>query len=355
VQLPADTTGARPRAAALGQAVKVFRALHLRLGTRKSYGYLQRKFVAFADSVGIDPHIPIAETTLCMAAVDFCRTCKVTSLPQYMSAVQKFHTDGGYGQLPRGAAYKETCKGLINFFGQVDKVEPKHALTLDNLHGILAQLDLTKLADATFWAALTTAFFGLLRISEYADGALKVKDVQVVPEGVILTIPFSKTSLLPVEVRLSARPDDLCPKKAVKHYLNLLGQSSSREAKSAFFARGPESKSSKTSSPMTKRHFIDKLKSHVKALGLNPDHYAGHSCRRGGCTAMFLAGVDETWIAAHGRWRSLEYRKYLDFVNDTQWRPTALLAARSRFGLPSAAEAAQLIQLPGTRPSVGRR
>ena len=281
-----------------------------------------------------------------MAAVDFCRTCKVTSLPKYFAALQKFHSNNGHGQLPRGTAFKETSKGLLNFFGQVDNVEPKHALTLDNLHGILAQLDLTKFDDACFWAALTTAFFGLLRISEYADGTLKAKDVRVVPEGIILTIPFSKTSLLP------ARPDDLCPKKAVKHYLNLLGQSSSREAKSAFFARGPESKSS---SPMTKRQFIDKLKSHVKALGLNPDHYAGHSCRRGGCTAMFLAGVPETFIAAHGRWRSLEYRKYLDFIDDTQWRPTQLLAARARSGLLPAAKAAQLIQLPGTRPSVGRR
>jgi Phage integrase family len=271
----------------------------------------------------------------------------------HFAALQKFHTGLGHGQLPRGTAFKETSKGLINFFGQVDRIEPKHALTLDNLRGILAQLDLTKFEDAVFWAALTTAFFGLLRISEYADGALKLKDVRVVPEGVILTIPFSKTSLLPVEVRLSARFDDLCPKRAVKHYLNLLGQLSSREAKSAFFARGPESKSGAS---MTKRQFTDKLKAHVKKLGLNPDNYAGHSCRRGGCTAMFLAGVSETFIAAHGRWRSLEYRKYLDFVNDTQWRPTLLLAERSRAGLMmSAAHAAQLIQLPGTRPSVGRR
>ena len=70
---------------------------------------------------------------------------------------------------------------------------------------------------------------------------------------------------------------------------------------------------------------------------------------------MFLAGVPETFIAAHGRWRSLEYRKYLDFIDDTQWRPTQLLAARTRSGLLPAAKAAQLIQLPGTRPSVGRR
>jgi hypothetical protein len=71
-------------------------------------------------------------------------TCKVTSLPQYFSAIQKFHTNGGHGDLPRGTAYKQTCKGLLNYFGQVDKVEPKHALSIENLSSILNLLDLRK-------------------------------------------------------------------------------------------------------------------------------------------------------------------------------------------------------------------
>ena len=96
------------------------------------------------------------------------------------------------------------------------------------------------------------------------------------------------------------------------------------------------------------------LKRHVADVGLDPAHYSGHSLRRGGCTAMFLAGVNETFIAAHGRWRSLAYRKYLDFVDETQWRPTALLAKAGLNLLPPAA-AAQRVQLPGSDPGVGRR
>lgn len=333
----------------MARAVQVFRALHLRLGTRRTYGALQRKFMTFANSVGVDPGLPLAESTLCMAAVDFCRTRKATSLPQYFAAIQKFHTNLGHGQLPRGVEYKQTCKGLLNFFGQVDKVEPKHALTIDNLMSILANLNLSKFEDAAFWACITTAFFGLLRISEYSDGALKNRHVRVTSEGVIMTIPFSKTSLQPVEVRVSKRPDLLCPRAAVLHYQSLL-KSAGAPADRAFFVR-----ETKSSSVMTKPWFITKLKAHVKLIGLDPAHYSGHSLRRGGCTAMFLAGVPETFIAAHGRWRSLEYRKYLDFVDDTQWRPTALLAKRASSGLMTSAEAAQRIGLPGTRPSVGRR
>lgn len=351
MQLPAGSAGAGQRAATLARAVEVFRALHLRLGTRKTYSAHQRKFVAFAESIGVDPYLPITEHVLCMAAVDFCRTCKCTSLPQYVAALQKFHTNLGHGQLPRGEQYKQTCKGLHNFFGQVDRVEPKHALTLTDLEGILHQLDLRKFEDTCFWATLTTAFFGLLRISEYSDGALRDSDVRVVDQGVILTIPFSKTSLLPVEVRLAKRPDLLCPQKAIRLYLSMRGK---QDSKTPFFVRerGAESKSGPK--PLSKMQFIYKLKHHVGKLGLDPSKYSGHSCRRGGCTALFLAGVSETFIAAHGRWRSLEYRKYLDFVDDTQWRPTQQLALKGT-SLPSSAKAAQLIVLPGTRPSVGRR
>ena len=330
----------------MAAAVKAFRALHLRLGTRQAYGGHQRKFVAFAKTIGVDPYLPITEEVLCMAAIDFCRTCKATSLPQYFSAIQKMHTENGFGALPRGDAYKQTVRGLINFFGQVDKVEPKHALTIDDLHGILSQLDLRNFADAAFWSALTTAFFGLLRISEYTDGALQAQHVRTVDQGVILAVPFSKTSLQPVEVRLSSRPDLLCPRRALQHYGKLRGFVGANQP---VFVR------SKDGDVMTRSWFINKVKSHVKALGHNPDHYAGHSCRRGGCTAMFLAGVPETFIAAHGRWRSLEYRKYLAFVDDTQWRPTALLASKAGQSLPTLAQAAQRVGLPGTRPSVGVR
>jgi hypothetical protein len=326
--------------------------LHLRLGTRKAYGAHQRKFIKFCATVGADPLLPISEDLLCKAVVDFCMTCKVTSIPQYCAALQKFHTNAGHGPLPRQDAFKQTCKGLLNYFGQVDKVEPKHALTLDNLTAILKKLNMLNFEDACFWAKLLTGFFGLLRISEYSNGALQNRHVRVVSEGLVLTVPFSKTSLHPVEVRLSARDDHLCPLKAVEHYQSfLLGNTSSesKESKLAFFRRD-----AKSTAPLSKDKFIAKLKGLVKELGLDPTHYAGHSLRRGGCTAMFLAGVPETFIAAHGRWRSLEYRKYLDFVDDTQWRPTAILAKQG-LRLQSSAAAAQRVSLPGSDPSVGRR
>jgi hypothetical protein len=52
------------------------------------------------------------------------------------------------------------------------------------------------------------------------------------------------------------------------------------------------------------------LKRHALGIGLDPHRVSGHSLRRGGTTAYFLAGVPETVIGLHGRWRSHAYRVY---------------------------------------------
>jgi len=63
-------------------------------------------------------------------------------------------------------------------------------------------------------------------------------------------------------------------------------------------------------------HVLFSVKNIVAGI-LGRDHhdYSGHSFRRGGTTAMYEAGVLETLIAMHGRWRSLAYRKSLEFTD----------------------------------------
>lgn len=262
-------------------------------------------------------------------------TRSVRSLPQYFSAVQKLHTELGFGALPRNAAFKQTCTGLTNFFGQHDVVRPKSALTLDNLRAMLRHLNLAVFEDARCWAMTLLAFFGLLRVGEYADGALKKKHLQLTDEGVIVTLPFSKTVLSPVDVRVAARDDELCPLAAMRHYLSFFTKFSSD---APIFV-------DKKSKPLSRRVYIAQLKAVALSIGLDPTRIAGHSLRRGGCTAMYLAGVSEGFIAAHGRWRSLAFRGYLDFVDATQWLPTQQLAARKH--LPTREDAAVLMRLPG--------
>jgi site-specific recombinase XerD len=52
------------------------------------------------------------------------------------------------------------------------------------------------------------------------------------------------------------------------------------------------------------------LKRAASKLGLNQHHYASHSLRRGGATAMFLGGAKDLTVQLFGRWKSDAYKAY---------------------------------------------
>ena len=81
--------------------------------------------------------------------------------------------------------------------------------------------------------------------------------------------------------------------------------------------------------------FLGSIKLRCVLAGVTKKGIKPHSLRRGGTTALALAGVPEAMIQAHGRWSSLEYRKYICYLDSAlQRRPTAMLwAARRKDGL----------------------
>ena len=81
--------------------------------------------------------------------------------------------------------------------------------------------------------------------------------------------------------------------------------------------------------------FLGSIKLRCVLAGVTKKGIKTHSLRRGGTTALALAGVPEAMIQAHGRWSSLEYRKYICYLDSAlQRRPTAMLwAARRKDGL----------------------
>ena len=84
----------------------------------------------------------------------------------------------------------------------------------------------------------------------------------------------------------------------------------SRSPNDPFFVTSASPSSSSHS--LTPDCFIKWFKHRSVQVGLDPKHMSGHSLRRGGTTAMFIAGCSESVIAQHGRWRSLTYRQYFD-------------------------------------------
>jgi integrase len=241
--------------------------------------------------------------------ITFCAECSVNSLGSYASAIQHWYHCNGLGELPRGYLYKKVAKGLANLFGPMDKANPAFAFTLEMLVALHPLLDFSRVHDARVWCMALFSFFGLLRGGELVR--IKYSHVVVVAGGLKIKVPFSKGNLTEVWVYLAARDDKLCPVRAYGSLLEFVRERPHHSA--PLFGVSYET-------------WNMEVKDAVRRLGLGPARFSTHSFRRGGTTALFMAGVPEAMIAAHGRWKSLAYRLYLQFIGNVQFMPTAALA-----------------------------
>ena len=285
---------------------------HLRPNTRKLYTTHQTTLSTICQQLCIDNNRPLSEPDLCAIVASFARCHKRTTVDGFVSAIANRAHTLGHGPLPRREAYRRLARGIQNF--HADQVaQPKRAITLADLRAIHSLIDHTTFEGARNWCACLLAFFGLLRINEYANGGLKHRHVQLTTTGVAVTVPYSKTSLQPTRVDLAARADLLCPSQALSAYL-------------AFFARFPALPQRPGSSlfitrrshtdyyDMTDTEFIAVVRDLLqRAYPLfDAAQYAGHSFRRGGTSALKQWGAADSTIQQHGRWKSDVYRHYID-------------------------------------------
>jgi hypothetical protein len=275
----------------------------------------------------IDPEAPISELHLCAVCILYARDHRITGLPGFISAVSHHALRVGHPPLPRGRTFDRVKAGLDNYYGDTNFSEPTKAITMDDLRAMHAHLDLTTFANARDWCACLLAFFGLLRIKEYTCSGLLVQHVMLEPWGINLVIPFSKTSLIPTAVAIIRRDDELCPVSAYKGYVKHLPDRLRRQDV-AFFLHDSHSVT-----PLSNTTFIRRVRLCIRGtIQRDADDYSGHSFRGGGTSALQLAGVSESTIAAHGRWKSLAYRAYFDVQHNLQLRllATAQLRLHSR-------------------------
>ena len=242
-----------------------------------------------------------------------------------MSAIADWTRQSWGVELPRLRQFDAVMTSLRNLHGNINFNTPKTALTMDDLAAIHRQLDTRYFEHARDWCACLVAFFGLLRISEYMDSGLRIQHVQSSAFSLDITIQFSKTSRAPVRISLSAREDVFCPVRAFKHYREFLTRLRlPTDPNSALFVFRYEAGHHR---PMTGQQFIQQVRNYIAAAFPSRDTstYADHSFRRGGTSALILAGVHADIIKVHGRWSSEAYQRYFDSAHS----PAMRLAATS--------------------------
>ena len=270
-----------------------------------------------------------SEQDLCLIVAAYAATHLVTTIKLFVSALEnlKYRWWGPNATLPRGRLFTDTMRGIQNYYGNVVSTS-KAALMLEDLLAFALHLDCRYFEHARDWCACLLAFFGLLRVGEYMGGRLRKGDVKIEAGGVSITIMRSKTSNVPAVVSVTARTDSLCPVKALLDYLAFfpLLRLPQDDGCPLFLSRLRNNRP--VIEPMTEADFIASLRVLVRVAlpGRDERRYAGHSLRRGGATALALAGVAEAHIQRHGRWTSDAYKAYIEYAFSPAVR---LLATRA--------------------------
>ena len=162
-----------------------------------------------------------------------------------------------------------------------------------------------------FRAAFLLAFFGFLRIGEFARTAnnqnqdfklIADSDLRVSGSTLWLKIRYSKTDQQGVtsslQIEGSSNPH-LCPVLAISQYL------SSRPLFHGplFIHLGGE--------VLKSCQFSHILKEAIKLVGLSPSSFSSHSFRIGAATTAATSGFPDEMIKKFGRWKSSAFEIYI--------------------------------------------
>ena len=207
------------------------------------------------------------------------------------------------------------------------RVMRKRALSASMLRKWRARLERKKGAREDEWAAfraMSTAFYGLLRASEVVGRKGKhvglrwrnvrfVKDTKGKLVHVELWVERSKTDVWGFGAKVFIYAEKGEGSNPVED-LWVVYEAAKRAA--GFSEDDPvfTQQGGKNGEPvqMTYQKLNKLFKAAMQAEGEDPAAYGTHSARRGGATAMYLAGCSGDDIQAAGRWASDCYKRYIE-------------------------------------------
>jgi integrase len=233
---------------------------------------------------------------------------RVSSLSVGLSAITWVHQGSGF-EAPRGhPAVVGVWEGICREHGTAHKqVAP---LTASEVRAVCARLPET-MAGARDRVVIALGMAAALRRSELA--ALRIEDLEVRPDGLVVRITRSKTDQYGKGVDVGVargRYRHSCPVRAVQVWLEL-----ARLERGALLRQ--VSRSGRVLEHGISGDRIARLvKRSVAAAGLDPKRYSGHSLRAGLATTAARAGKSDRAIMQQGRWQG---RRMVDrYVRDAQ-------------------------------------
>ena len=309
--------------------------MSLAKNTQKAYSAGEIQYLNFCRGFQVNPVIPATENVLSHFAVFLARTVKHTTIKSYLFGVRHFHLKNNvHLELSNFHRLQYLLRGIKRSQGNV-LARPRLPITVTHLRLFkeFLQPETTKNYNGIMlWAAICTAFFGFLRISEftYENGqsqqlhstTLNDNDIIFYPSlatatSVIINIKTSKTDPFRkgMQLILGATDAEICPVKALQIYFKIKNS----PINSPLF-------SYQNGKPLSRKCFTEDVRNLLSIGGLDPTHYAGHSFRIGAATTAGAAKLPAWLIKTLGRWSSDCFETYIRTPRETLIQASQRLA-----------------------------
>ena len=305
-------------------------ASSLAISSQKTYSSGEKRFIDFCYKLHIDPNhiLPTNENMLVYFATYMARSVRADTIKVYLAAIRYMHIVNGHNlDLKSFLRLQYVLKGIKR--SQGNSKFTRLPITLTHLKLFQLLLSNPSFDNIMLWAALTLAFFGFLRVSEFTCSGRFNPNIHITPKEITflpskhtptymqIHLKVSKTDPFRSGVTLSigGTGSHICPVTAMSRYISILPTNQN----------GPLFRT-ESGKPLTRKCFTSLTRDLLKTMGVNPKHYASHSFRIGAATSAGAANMPSWLIKTLGRWTSDCYERYIKTPVTTLCQATRQLA-----------------------------
>jgi site-specific recombinase XerD len=278
--------------------------------TVKAYTSDWADFTAWCKSAGLDP-MPAAATTVTLYLTSLAGVKKASTLQRRLSAISQAHQVAGHESPTRSAVVRLVWAGIRRTHGTAQ--EGKAPALVEDLRAMVGAMapkrrgQVWRLLELRDRALLLLGFAGAFRRGELV--ALDVEDLELSRAGLAVRLRRSKTDQEGQGRRVGiprGQHAETCPVRALQVWLE-----------HAEIEAGPIFRPITRHGQLQPGRLSDRavalvVKRRAAAVGLDPEHFAGHSLRAGLATSAAAAGASERRIMDQTGHRSVTMvRRYI--------------------------------------------
>ncbi|XP_013410733.1 uncharacterized protein LOC106173936 isoform X2 [Lingula anatina] len=292
-------------------AAELKHTLHAALApsTHKTYEKVEVRLQEFTSETGL-VSFPADQQVTAMFIQFLTRRYKPSTIKTYTSALSHKYKMAGYSDPTNSYLVRQALKGISKLTPTGDTRKPITLPLLQRLMSIAPTITENEYQAIMLKAMYATAFFGLLRISEFTfgdkgqDHTIHLKNVTVDLSKSFITIVLTSfkhcRGSSQYRITLNKQTLDICPVHHLQAYLLIRPQ-----------VTNPHLFVNERGLTITRSQFGYLLRNSLKALGITSSDIKSHSFRIGGATLAAQSGMSTQQIQMLGRWRSDAFKTYL--------------------------------------------